>query len=174
MSWGTLLKNKFDNLQLIKSILIILCLLILNSCETANNKVGEAFNLDTDLKLQIIAERNINLDEQNQASPVVIRLYELTSNQVFEKTNFIDLYERDEEVLGDTFIAKQNLSPVIPSSERTERFVLSKNTRFVALFAEFYRYKGSRAKVVFPITSSNVIRNSVRVKISDNTITLEK
>ncbi|MFL0802501.1 MAG: type VI secretion system lipoprotein TssJ [Agarilytica sp.] len=137
-----------------------------SACSTVNHKVGAALNLDTDLKIEISADKFINPDEQDQSSPVVLRLYELTSTQLFEKADFIDLYERDEEILGATFVAKQELKSVVPNTTRTERFVLSKDTRFIAIFAEFYSYKNAKTKVVFPVTASNVVRNSVVVNVS--------
>lgn len=165
-----MLKGKF---LLLKALSIIGVIAMIVGCETVNHKLGAALSLDTDLKLEIYADKYINPDEQDQSSPVYIRFYELTSAKVFENSDFIDLYERDEEILGDTFVAKQELKRVVPSTARVERFVLSKDTRYIALFAEFYRYKGAKAKLFFPVTSSNVVRNSIRINVSDNTISWE-
>ncbi len=159
---------------LIKAVLILGALVGFSACSTVNHKVGAALNLDTDLKLEIQAEKLINPDEQDQASPVFIRLYELTDSKLFEKADFIDLYERDEEVLGGSFVKKQELKRVVPNTQREETFVLSKDTRYVALFAEFYSYKNSKSKVFFPITSSNVVRNSIVIKVSGNSISWEE
>jgi len=148
--------------------------LFLAACTTVNNKVGEALSLDTDLKLQISAGRAINPDEKDQASPVFIRLYELNSVKAFEMADFIDIYESDTEILADTLVAKQELKRVVPGTQRIERFVLSKGTRYVGLFAEFYRYKDARAKVVFPVTSSNVVRNSIKINVSGTSISLNE
>lgn len=157
-----------------KLTLLCMALTWLWGCSTVNHKVGEALNLDTDLKLEMFAGSEINPDESDQSSPVFIRLYELNSPKAFEKADFIDIYERDEEVLGDTFVAKQELKRVVPSTRRIERFVLSKETRYVALFAEFYNYKDSKAKLHFPVTSSNVIRNAIKINVDGNRIILGK
>ncbi len=149
--------------QLIGAAILVL---LLGACSTVNHKLGAALNLDTDLKLQVIADDLINPDEQDQASPVFIRLYELTSTKVFDKADFIDLYERDEEILGATLLAKQELKRVVPGAARSETFVLNKDTRYVALFAEFYRYKDAKTKTVFPVTVSNVVRNSIVINVS--------
>lgn len=142
----------------------------INACTTVNRTVGEALNLDTDLKLEITAEKFINPDEKGQSSPVFVKLYELTDDKVFAKASFIDLYERDEEILGGTFVAKQELKRIVPATARTEQFVLSKDTRYVGLFAEFYDFKKANAKIIFPVTSSNVIRNSIKIKVADKNI----
>lgn len=153
---------------------ILLGLILTSACTTVNHKVGEALNLDTDLKLEIVATESLNPDEKEQASPVFIRLYELNANKAFEAADFIDLYENDAKTLADTLVAKQELKRLVPGTEVTERFVLSEGTRYVALFAEFYRYKDAQAKVIFPVTSSNVIRNSIKVMVSGNKITLQE
>ena len=160
--------------QVLKGIFIGLVALAMTSCTTVNEGLAGTLNLDTDLKLKISASGNINPDENKQASPVFVRLYELSSPLAFDKANFIDLYERDQEVLGDSFIAKQELKRVVPGSERTEHFVLSEETRYVALFAEFYRYKDSKAKVSFAVTSNNIVRNSIKVNINANSISVGK
>lgn len=144
----------------------------LAACTKVNHKVGEALSLDTNLKLQITSSAEINPDEKKQSSPVFIRLYELKSLKAFEAANFIDIYESDVDTLGDTFIAKQELKRVVPGTERVEHFVLSKDTRYVALFAEFYRYKDAKAKLVFAVTASNVVRNSKKIHVNGNTISL--
>ena len=141
-------------------------------CTSVNRKVGAVLALDTDLKLHITVADDINPDESKQPSPVFVRLYELNGTQAFEKADFIDLYERDEEVLGDTFVAKQELTRLVPGTERKEEFVLSKDTRYVAVFAEFFRYNGSISKVVFPVTTTNVVRNSIKIKVTSNQIFL--
>ncbi|WP_086931410.1 type VI secretion system lipoprotein TssJ [Agarilytica rhodophyticola] len=157
-----------------KYILLFSMLVSMWGCTTVNHKVGEALNLDTDLKLELFVDEEINPDENNQSSPVFIRLYELNSPKAFEKADFIDIYERDEEVLGDTFVKKQELKRVVPGTYRKERFVLSKDTRYVALFAEFYNYKDSKAKLHFAVTSSNVIRNAIKISVDGNKILLGK
>lgn len=152
----------------------ILLFVLMSGCSAINEKVGTRLNLETNLKLQIVASPSVNPDESDRASPVYLRLYQLSDPKAFENASFLDLYEKDKEVLADTFISKQELKRVTPDSSRVERFVLTKGTRYVAIFAEFFKYKEARAKVVFPITSSNVIRDSVKINISGNTMTLSK
>ena len=81
----------FMQVSVLRVLIISVSLLVLGACTTVNQKVGEALNLDTDLKLEIKASEAINPDEKNQSSPVFIRLYELTSLKSFEKADFIDL-----------------------------------------------------------------------------------
>ncbi|WNO08067.1 type VI secretion system lipoprotein TssJ [Teredinibacter sp. KSP-S5-2] len=144
----------------------------LSGCETVNSGVGGVLNLDTNLKLNLIVDSDINPDEQNRPSPLFIRLYQLKSTKMFNKSDFIDLYERDEEILGADFVSKQELKRLVPGQSRIEKFVLEEDTQYIALFAQFFKYKDANYKLVFPVTSNNVIRDSVKVRITSNDIKL--
>ena len=153
-------------------LLLLSACLILVGCSSGSSKVGGVLGLDTNLKLTVNAASDINPDEKDKPSPLFIRLYELKSPQLFEKADFIAMYERDEEVLGADFIAKQELTRFVPGTERTESLVLSKETRYVGLYAEFFDYGNSQYKIVFPVTANNVFRNKVEVRVSGNKLVL--
>lgn len=146
------------------------CLLLLASCTKVNSGVGGMFNFETDLKLVFDVAEDINPDEQHAPSPLFLRFYELKSDQAFKQADFLSLYENDEALLGDDLLAKRELRRIAPGEARTERFVVDKETRYVALFAEFFQYKNSKFKTVFPVTSQNVIKNTVQIKITDNNL----
>lgn len=154
--------------------IIVLFSLLVASCDSMNNKVGGVLNLDTDLKLEVMAEANVNPDESGTPSPVFVRLYELKGTQLLDKADFLAVYERDKEILGSEFVAKQELKRLAPGDSREERFVLNPETQYVALFAEFFDYKDAQYKVVFPVTTNNIVRNRVQVRLSGNRIYLEK
>lgn len=162
-------------LRMLRGFLIVaLGLLVLSACSSSKSRVGGVLNLDTDLKLTFEVDSNINPDENKRPSPVFVRFYQLKSAASFNKADFIDLYERDEELLGGDIISKQVLKPIAPSETRTERFVLENGVSQIALYAEFSQYRGSNYKVVFPVTENNIIRNAVTIKISGTDISIVK
>jgi len=149
-------------------------MLLIVSCSSSKSRIGGVLNLDTDLKLTFLVDSNINPDENKRPSPVFIRLYQLKSPTAFNKLDFIDLYERDEELLGADIISKQRLKPIAPGETRTERFVLAPGVSQIALYAEFSQYQSSHYKVIFPVTENNVIRNVVTVNITGTEISVVK
>ncbi|SMF29911.1 type VI secretion system protein VasD [Alteromonadaceae bacterium Bs31] len=153
--------------------LAVVASLFLVACDSMDSKVGSVLNLDTDLKIKIIADNNINPDESGKPSPVFVRMYELKSPQLFDKADFISLYEQDKEVLGKDFISKQELKRIAPGDQRQEQFVLTGETQYVAIYAEFFDYENAKYKVVFPVTINNIFRNSVEVRLSGTTVILE-
>ena len=162
-------------LRVLRGLLIVaLGLLVLSACSSSKSRVGGVLNLDTDLKLTFEVDSNINPDDNKRPSPVFVRLYQLKSATSFNKADFIDLYERDEELLKGDIVSKQVLKPIAPGEARTERFVLESGVSQIALYAEFSQYRGSNYKVIFPVTENNIIRNAVTVKISGTDISIVK
>lgn len=149
-------------------------LMLLSACTAVNTKVGSVLDLDTDFALTFVVDDNINPDESNVPSPVIVRMYELTSTKLFENANFIDLYERDAEVLGKGLIGQQVLKAVKPGETRLSRFVLSKDTKYIGLYVEFLEFENAKYKVTIPIAQTNVVSSSAKVQLSENTISVLK
>ncbi len=145
---------------------------VLAGCTRVNSGVGGMFNFDTNLKVIFDVKDNINPDEKHTPSPVYVRFYELKSDKRFIRAKFLELFERDEALLGDELITKQELKRIAPKEPREEHFVVDNETRYVALFAEFFQYKNSKYKVIFPVTSNNVIENTVRIELNDTNLLL--
>lgn len=150
------------------TVVVALCM----GCSDVDSKVGGVLNLDTDLKMEILVDSDVNPDEKGKPSPIYVRLYELKTSKLMEKSDFISLYERDMEVLGADLVARQELKRLIPGETRKERFVLSPDTQYVALFAEFFHYKKAKYKVIFPVKKNNIFRNAVEVRLSGSDIIL--
>jgi type VI secretion system protein VasD len=149
-------------------------LLTLASCTSVNTKVGGLLDLDTDLKLSFIVEKNVNPDDSKVSSPVIVRMYELKSTKAFDNANFIDLYERDSEILGKTMITEQALKPIQPNEDSTAKFVLSKGTKYIGLYAEFLQYEDAKYKVIIPVAETNVVSSTAKVQLIDNKMILLK
>ena len=153
------------------TVLIMMMTATLSSCQSNKSYVGEYLNLDTDLKIEFLIDADINQDELGVPSPLFIRMYELKSDKMMKKADFIDIYENDKETLGADLVGEvHKLKRFTPGVNRIEQFVLGKNTQYVGLYAEFFDFKESQFKVIFPVVSNNVFRNSVRVRVSANQI----
>lgn len=146
----------------------------LASCTSVNSKVGGFLDLDTDLKLSFVVDKSINPDDSKVSSPLIIRMYELKSTKAFENANFIDLYERDVDVLGKTMITQQSLKPIQPNEDRTARFVLSKGTKYIGLYAEFLQYEDAKYKVIIPVAETNVVSSTAKVQLTENKMIILK
>jgi len=153
---------------ILKTILLSLLIMLGASCASINEGMVGVFDLDTDLDMTITANADVNPDDKKNPSPLILRLYELKSTKMFKRTNFIDMFERDKEVLGDSLVDKHRLHHIEPGEVREIKLVLNKETKYVGLFAEFLAYKNAKYKLVFPITQANVVGSVAKIQISGN------
>lgn len=161
----------FDK-QKIMGTFVLLSLLALSGCETVNSGFGGVLNLDTNVTLNLVIDSDINPDERNTPSPLYLRFYQLKDKKMFERADFVQLYEQDQEAIGADLISGQKLKLIQPGQSRSEKFVLDGDAKFIGLYAEFFKYKDAKYKIVIPVTSANVIRDTVKVKISENQLIL--
>jgi len=130
---------------------ILISILSISLFISACSNVASVLNLDADLELNVVAKDDINPDDSDRASPLVIRLYELKDNKKFEGMEFYDIYLNDKKILGKNLIDKHALKHFVPDTKRKKQFVLNKKTKYVALFAEFSKYKDSEFRAVVKI-----------------------
>ena len=153
-----------------QTAVVVFLLVLTSACSSLNSAVGGLFGADTDLTLSFKVESDINPDENKTPSPLFIRMYELKSPKLFSKANFIDIYEQDKEILGADFVGVQKLKRLKPGEDRENSFVLSKDTKYVGLYAEFLEYKNAKYKLVIPVVQHDVIGTTINIKISGNRI----
>jgi len=113
-------------------------------------------------------------DELGKASPLFIRMYQLKAKKMMKKADFIELYERDKEMLGADLVSTHKLKRFKPGESRAEPFVLNKETRYVALYAEFFNFRESRYKLIIPVVANNVFRNSVTIRVTGNGLVFDE
>lgn len=160
--------------QIFSLAFVAIFLSVLTACQAVNSSVGGYFDLDTDIRIELLVDADINPDELGVASPLFIRLYELSSNKMMRRADFIEIYERDKEVLGADMIAVHKLKRLKPGENRTEHFVLDKKTNYVALYAEFLQFKESKYKLIIPVVANNVFRDSVVIRVSGNELIFDE
>ena len=83
---------------IVKAILLAISFVTLSACSSINSSVGGFFNMDTDLEIKFKVDADVNPDDDRKPSPLFVRMYQLKSTKMFNRANFIDLYEKDKEV----------------------------------------------------------------------------
>ena len=161
---------KFRQIIIVAFSTIVLSLAA--SCQSDKSTIGGVFGLDTDLKMAFQVEADTNPDENGIASPLFIRMYELKADKIYSKSDFIDVFERDKEILGADLVKSHQLKGFKPGESRDEIFVLDEKTKYVGLYAEFLKFKTSKFKIVFPVVTNNVFKNSVTVRVTGNELIL--
>ena len=128
-------------------ILLSLCLLI-SACSSS-----DPAPVVTQYSLTVKADATVNQYNNDQANPVVVRLYQLTDQQLFKQLPFIDLYNNDLQLLAANLVSKQVLPIVLPSSEQKLTLDINKNTQYIAALVEFADYQNGTTKTVLMMPS---------------------
>ncbi|MFA0112675.1 type VI secretion system lipoprotein TssJ [Vibrio sp. 10N.261.46.E11] len=123
-------------------MLLSLCLMI-TACSSS-----DPAPVVTQYSLTVKADTTVNQYNNAQANPVVVRLYQLTDQQLFKQLPFIDLYNNDLQLLAANLVSKQVLPIVLPNSEQQLALDINKNTQYIAALIEFADYQNSTAKTV--------------------------
>jgi type VI secretion system protein VasD len=149
---------------------LLILALLLGGCSSAPKPALSPFSLN------IKADKTVNPSASNQANPVIVRLYQLTDIQTFEQAPFIDLYEKDSQILGSSLISKQVLPVIVPNSEISKVVKINKSTQYVAVLVEFVNFKDSETKSfsIVPTEEDQFLRLLVtQSKVSLETVTPE-
>ncbi|MBO1895140.1 MULTISPECIES: type VI secretion system lipoprotein TssJ [unclassified Shewanella] len=125
--------------------IVLVSFLLLNSgCKTINAVVPPS----TDLTFN--ASADINPDINDRPSPVVVKIFELSSRTIFDTQDFFTLDESAESVLGPDLIRKDELE-LQPSETREYAMTLGQNTRFVGVIVAYRDIDSSRWRSVVAV-----------------------
>ena len=97
------------------------------------------------------ASADINPDMNGRASPVVIKVFELSSRTIFDTQDFFTLYESPEDILGPDLLKKDELE-LQPEELQQYKMVLNKNTRYVGFVVAYRNIDSSRWRSVIEVS----------------------
>lgn len=124
----------------------------------------------TPLHFNIKADDLINPNRDGDASPVVVRIYELKNNTTFEQLDFFDLLDNDQQKLGQDLIAKRELE-LKPNDEIQFDRDTPIETRFIGVIVGFREIETAKWRTVTVVAPER--KNIITVKITAQSITTE-
>ncbi|MCE0557530.1 MULTISPECIES: type VI secretion system lipoprotein TssJ [unclassified Motilimonas] len=145
-------------------LLISIGIWLLSACSSAPEPIATPF------QLTLSSDGLINPYQDNDANPVVLRLYQLRDEQAFKQASYIELYHNDNQVLAKDLVSKQLLAPFLPARELSMTLDIHRDSRFIAVFAEFANYQDSQASTVIALPETAEQR--LFLNISGNTVLL--
>lgn len=113
----------------LRILLTLLSLALLAGCASAPPK-------PTIITATIQAGADLNPDNSGRASPVVVRLLEMSSLSVFQASDFFSLWDRENETLSSDLLAKEEFLMRPGEVKRFDR-TLQDDTRHIAVVAAF-------------------------------------
>lgn len=126
----------------------------------------------TQVKLDVSATDNLNMNQFDEALPVVLRIYQLSDVQGFKSATFEELWKSDKSVLANSLITVEERT-VNPSDKLNISFEQAEEARYVAVFALFRDRADDNWRIYHELDSGTVqLSTSLDVMLTSNAVTL--
>lgn len=119
-------------------IIICGCFALMTGCTNHQVRVGMS------------ATANLNLTEEDEPLPLVVRIYQLNDDAVFLKTAFADLWKNDMKALGDTLLIRDELV-MNPAAQLQMDYQRHEQTRYLAVMGVFREPQEESWRAVKPV-----------------------
>ncbi len=112
--------------NIIKTGMLLAIVLMISACASK----------PTHLELVIISDQEINLDNDNVSSPLMLNFYELDSAEQFSKLDYWTLLDNGTDRLNSDLIS-QNKHIIIPNEEQTYKIIFDEKAKFLGVIGNF-------------------------------------
>jgi type VI secretion system protein VasD len=130
---------------------------------------SKPFARPTKIEGYVAATADVNPDPSGRPSPVVVRIYELKSAEVFSSSDFFALYEKEAATLGADMLSKDEFE-LAPDTQRKFAVVAQPETRFVGVFAAYRDLDQARWRSSFAIAPNKT--NTLAIQIGRQSVTI--
>ena len=126
----------------------------------------------TRIEAKLQADTDINPDFDGQASPLVVRLYELKSATAFNNAGFFTLYDTDMAELGGDLQNREELE-LQPGEELEVLRDLKPDTRFIGVMAAYRDIDNATWRAVHEIEANETAELTIALRRLDVSIAAE-
>ncbi len=136
---------------------LILISLVMSGC-TVVKTVWKPYD-----EIELIATQDVNPDGNDRASPIQLRIYQLTSRTTVDNLEFDELYFNGEALLSDELLS---LDEVIlqPGESLSRKIALQDTAGFIAVVAAFRNLDTSKWKFVYDVHDYGHYRHPVTIE----------
>jgi type VI secretion system protein VasD len=124
----------------------------------------------TELVLQITVGARVNVNELDQPSPVVLRLYDLKVSEGFLGADFFDLYDRETTRLGGDLLGRTETILVPGRNVEQARRTVPEGARFLGAVVAYREIEGADWRVSTALRLNAV--NNLTLVVEQRSISL--
>jgi type VI secretion system protein VasD len=106
-----------------------------------------------EIALHVQANQDLNLDEEGNPLPTVVRVYQLNGDLATRSLDFTELWEDHEAALGDEYISHKEFQ-IYPDSFETIKITPEDGARYLLAFGAFQQPVGNTWYRVYEIPGS--------------------
>ena len=148
-------------------IVSYLCMFtVLTACSIS----PRALLFPTKISSQILASFDINPDANGRPSPLVVRIYELKSNNTFDNADFFKLYDEEEATLGGDLLTRKEFE-LSPGEGREIIYKAHDQARYFGVVAAYRNIDQARWRASTALELNK--NNSLIVRMSKQTVTID-
>lgn len=122
-----------------------------------------------EIEFTIDADEEINTNEKNEPSPVLVRIYELKATTAFRQASFFELLDNDTAKLGTDLVAKREFE-ITPGEKQTFKRDSPEATRNIGVIVGFRQIASAEWRAVADLATDS--DNAFLIKINATTVTL--
>ncbi len=122
-------------------------------------------------QLTVIAAKNLNPAVDGRASPIFIRIYQLSQTAKFDNSDFFALYEKDQSLLAGDLQSRIELE-IKPDEKYSKPIELKPNTRFIAVLAAFRDLDNSQWKAMKTFSIDK--NQTLTIRLNKNSVIIEE
>lgn len=125
--------------------------LSLGACKNKNKETCKPDDyVFKEISVYIHASADLNLDEEGNPLPTVVRIYQLNGDLATRSLDFTELWRDHEAALGDEYISDKEFQ-IYPDSAELIPITPDKEARFLLVFGVFQQPVGNTWYRVYPI-----------------------
>jgi len=147
------------------SFFIGLAVLFLSGCAL----VPEPLLPDHKITLNIKSSADVNPNEANVASPITLKVYELSSPDAFQASDFVPLFQNPKAILGADMLAPEQTIQITPDSKLGAEFKVKRDTKYLGVVAAYQNIQNSQWRLLLPL-GSNWGSESKWIDVNKNSI----
>ena len=117
----------------------------------------------THIEMKISSVHEINVDEENVSSPLMLVFYELSSADKFAKYNYWDVIDNSGEKLKDDIIS-QTKYPILPDEKQWYKIAFNSKAKFLGIVAKFRDIKESNWRYIINLEEDTYNYTELKVE----------
>lgn len=120
----------------VRLALVTLMAAMLGACASGPPKPSKA-------RMTIAAQEDVNPDASGRPSPIVVRIYQLAQDSMFNNADFFALFDNDQQALGADLLAREEIT-LAPGERKEVEFAVAGNAKFVGALAAYRDIRNSQ------------------------------
>jgi len=124
----------------------------------------------TPTRASLVVAGDVNPDSSGRPSPVVVRLYQLKEEGAFNNAAFFALFDKEQETLGASLIAREEYE-LKPGETRRLELKVAPEGHFLGVIAGYRDIDNAKWKTLLPAGEGKRLRK-VTIRVGKSAIAL--